>query len=485
MSISYGFYNSVNHDRVYDALDMSRIFDGIINDGVFMNIGTAFAVTKGEGMSVNVGIGRAWFDHTWTFNDAILPLEIDEAELALTRIDAVVLEVDSSDAVRANTIKVITGPVGATPSKPALVNTATVHQHALAYITIDPGDTEIKQANIATAVGTTETPFITGILETLSIDVLMLQWAGEFNEWFATKQSEFDEYEGDIQDAFDAWVDEKKAEIEEYQEEQADAFTTWSTNYKDNFDEWFENLQYVLDGDVAGNLQDQISGTTVEVWSGGSSFKPLNDKLMDSSGVCVTPEGKTLKEAIADGSIGGGGRTLTQAEYDALSDYEKAHGTYYIEDGANEDGYDSTHVWYKNGTVYGALNDLNSNLTDYDFSQTSMSPTNFKDMIQQILEKVFPNTVTLTGKFIWATSGSYVIYNGTQYTSSGADIVIPNVATFRYDNGAKWTVTATKNGHIDVTNANPTSVNLVANIPTQIQMCVGQADSIMTMELQL
>ena len=39
MTVSYGFYNSLNGDRKYNARHMSMIFDGIIRDGVFMSIG--------------------------------------------------------------------------------------------------------------------------------------------------------------------------------------------------------------------------------------------------------------------------------------------------------------------------------------------------------------------------------------------------------------------------------------------------------------
>ena len=34
MSVTYGFYNSLNGDRRYDANQMSAIFDGLIIDGV-------------------------------------------------------------------------------------------------------------------------------------------------------------------------------------------------------------------------------------------------------------------------------------------------------------------------------------------------------------------------------------------------------------------------------------------------------------------
>ena len=39
MALTYGFYNSLNGDRKYNAMDISRLFDGLIKDGVFMSIG--------------------------------------------------------------------------------------------------------------------------------------------------------------------------------------------------------------------------------------------------------------------------------------------------------------------------------------------------------------------------------------------------------------------------------------------------------------
>lgn len=101
MSVTYGFYNSLNGDRKYNAEQVSSLFDGLIIDGVFASVGTAFAVKATTGITVNVGIGKAWFNHTWTLNDSILPLEAPEAEVLLDRIDAVVLEVDATESVRA------------------------------------------------------------------------------------------------------------------------------------------------------------------------------------------------------------------------------------------------------------------------------------------------------------------------------------------------------------------------------------------------
>ena len=195
MAVTYGFYDSLNHDRLYNAQQMSAIFDGIINDGVFMSVGNQFHTVAGTGMQVIVKSGRAWFDSTWTLNDAEYPLSIDAADVLLTRIDAVVLEVNSEVATRANTIKVVKGTPASTPAKPTLTNTATIHQHALAYVTVAKNTTAITNSMIEIVVGKTETPYVTAILQTTDITDLFNKWENDFQVWFETVRSTLD---GDV-----------------------------------------------------------------------------------------------------------------------------------------------------------------------------------------------------------------------------------------------------------------------------------------------
>jgi hypothetical protein len=161
MAVTYGFYNSVAGDRTYNAEQFSAIFDGIITDGVFEAIGDGLVVTDGSGMNVIVGEGKAWFNHTWTVNDAALTLLLADSDLVLSRIDAVVLEVNASNAVRANTIKVLTGTPASSPVEPTLTNTSEIHQHPLAYIAVGAGVSEILPANITDLIGTYLCPFVT------------------------------------------------------------------------------------------------------------------------------------------------------------------------------------------------------------------------------------------------------------------------------------------------------------------------------------
>lgn len=185
MALTSGFFNSKNHDRLYDATQISTLFEGLINDGVYQGVGHIFKVSASNGMNVTVDTGRAWFNNTWTRNDALIVLTVPTAEQVLKRIDAVVIEVNSLETVRNNTIKIVKGTPASNPSKPSLTKNDDVHQYPLAYITVDPNITVITQQKIQNAVGTSACPFVTGIIDTLDIDDLIAQWSSEFNVLFA------------------------------------------------------------------------------------------------------------------------------------------------------------------------------------------------------------------------------------------------------------------------------------------------------------
>lgn len=188
MSVSYGFYNSVNHDRKYDAIQISRIFDGIITDGVYHSIGEAFSVNHNSGLTVNVSSGRAWFDHTWTYNDAIIVLQHNAAHQVYDRIDAVVLQVNETS--RTNSIIVKEGTASSSPSKPSMTDSDVIHEHPLAYVTIRANATDIASKDINYVVGTSECPFVAGVQNGVDIDVLVRNWTDEFDALFVKLENQ-------------------------------------------------------------------------------------------------------------------------------------------------------------------------------------------------------------------------------------------------------------------------------------------------------
>lgn len=257
MSVTSGFFNSLNGDRKYNAEQMSAIFDGIINDGILANIGTAFTISALSGNTITVGIGRAWFNSTWVYNDAILPITAEDSEVLLDRYDAVVIEVDRSDSVRAGDIKIIEGTPSSSPSYPTMESSTYVHQYPLAYIYRAGGSSEITQANITSMIGTSRCPYVTGILQVQNIDNIVAQWYAEWYQWFTLLTSESTT---DI----DAWIGEQQTA----------------------FNEWFSGLQDILDEDVAASLAARILALETR-WDVLAKKHSVYREILDSDGNAI------------------------------------------------------------------------------------------------------------------------------------------------------------------------------------------------------
>lgn len=281
MAVTYGFYNALNHDRLYDAIQMSSIFDGIIRDGIFSTIGDTMIVTAPEdGMYVNVGSGRAWFNHTWTLNDTAYPIEAEVAEVVLDRIDAVILEVNSSAEVRANSIKFLKGTPSSNPVKPTLTHNAEVNQYALAYVRIRAGQTTIFQSDIENAVGTDETPFITGVLQQVSIETLLKQWEAEFNTYFTN-------FQNTSTTEFNNWLATK---VSEYTAWFAQMQTDMDSNFNE-FDAWFQRMKDQLSQDAAGHLQAQIDALSEAAKKGSVVTVTTTDPTLFGKNVTISKTG--------------------------------------------------------------------------------------------------------------------------------------------------------------------------------------------------
>lgn len=224
MAITYGFYNSLDGDRKYYAKQVSKIVDSLVIDGVFMHIDQHLNVKQGTGMQVLVEPGFAWFNHTWTQNDADYSLAIEEADILQPRIDAVVLEVNEAVSARENSIKIVKGTPNLDPQKPALTNDKELHQYPLAYVTVAVGATEITNSNIENRIGLDDCPFVTGVLEGINITTLVQEWEAQFNDWFKTLEGTLS---GDVAGNLLAMIQELKRHVL-YKYSATFRFDSWS-----------------------------------------------------------------------------------------------------------------------------------------------------------------------------------------------------------------------------------------------------------------
>lgn len=296
MSFASGFFNSVDHDRLYDATDISRLFDGLIQDGIFASIGDCLVVKQSNQMNVTVGTGRAWFNHTWSYNDALYPVTIPPSEILMDRIDAVVLEINSVESVRANSIKLIKGTPSSTPAKPVLTNTKEVHQYPLAYVTVGKEVTSIRQADIENCVGTSACPFVTGILEVISIEQLIPQWKDILNRFVEENTANFNTWMNGEKQDYQAWLTAAKKEITDWQATSKSDYQKWYDSIKNGYDQWFATIKAAYDANWSTFQQwEKVSQTEFDKW-----FENIKNKFEDDLGAKLTLETEKLgKEKVS------------------------------------------------------------------------------------------------------------------------------------------------------------------------------------------
>ena len=160
---SFGFYNSKDHDRKYNATHFGKMFDGIIQDGVFgaapQPLNTMFNVEpKNEpNLQITLNPGKAWLMHTWNILDSKTTVKFNAAQANRKRTDALVIEVNNNytdlegSLPRTNAIKIVEGsPVLATNAQnvpPVLTQVwnanqteRRIWQYPIAYITVYGSD---------------------------------------------------------------------------------------------------------------------------------------------------------------------------------------------------------------------------------------------------------------------------------------------------------------------------------------------------------
>lgn len=171
MSIRCGFFNSVNNDRKYDAEDMGKIFEGVINDGVFYNYKdkngnkNRFKVEKvNNAMQIKVLEGKAWFFNRYFEVTEPEILTLKNGDLS-DRIDAVCIKIDSTIGGRVGSLYIEKGTPNSNPVNPTISNTDTEKYIPIAYITVPAGATSSNNISIESNVGTDECPWATTTLD--------------------------------------------------------------------------------------------------------------------------------------------------------------------------------------------------------------------------------------------------------------------------------------------------------------------------------
>lgn len=166
--LTYGFFNSVNGDRKYNAETMSDMFKGLISDGIYKSVGDSFVVGATSGLTLSVGSGRAVVSERWVENDATITITLNAAHVTLNRYTAIVLRRDLTN--RQVSLVMIDGTPAANPTKPDIVRNDTLYDICLAYVYVGAGANTITGSNISDARGDADVCGYVHLLVSSSLD---------------------------------------------------------------------------------------------------------------------------------------------------------------------------------------------------------------------------------------------------------------------------------------------------------------------------
>lgn len=411
MSLTGGFFNSKDHDRRYNAESISRLFDGIIEDGVYETYGDKFIVRQASGMDVTIGSGRAWFDHCWIHNDTKYRISIDSSEVVLDRLDTIVIDVDHSTSVRAVSFKVVRGIPASSPVAAELVNEEDHKQHPICRILVKAGATEITDANITNLVGTSECPFVIGVLKVLKADELLAQWASDYSQWKAANDNDFKKWQASEEAAFMEWLSDLTGSIDPGSDVATQIITELNNikmRYKavtiapsdwESCDETFNGLTYHAKKNIPViGVTENATACWLEITSGAAlyqealvsglgSFTIYSEKAEEvdmhfriwfigkaDSGDPTPTQLDEITTTLTElsGKVGKGGRDISKEAYEALSEEDKMNGTdYYVyDDDEGEEGMQTAStIIYEDSdgskrSVQNELDWINSNLSN-------------------------------------------------------------------------------------------------------------------------
>lgn len=188
MAQKYGFFNSVDGDRKYDADDIGNYFLKLISDGVFATPATAMQVTATSGMTVSVAAGWGFIKCKYINNTAAAQFTLAAADVVLNRIDRVVIRLDKDNRTMSLAIK--QGTAASTPTAPALTRQSSgIWELSLAQIYVGAGVTSITQANITDErANTSLCGYVTGLIDQIDTTNLFEQYNNAFWTWFNNVQ---------------------------------------------------------------------------------------------------------------------------------------------------------------------------------------------------------------------------------------------------------------------------------------------------------
>ena len=194
--LKYGFFNSVNKDRLYNASDMEKVFNLIVSNGIIANenglsdsLKVKYNQTIDGEIQLKVCAGNGIFGGHWMEMTADEILIVPTPHTQYERIDSIVIRVDETE--RNITLKYLQGEAAENPVAPSIQRSNTIKEYRLANISVAANTTAITQSNITDTRPSADCGVVTNLLQNSDISSTYSQWESQFREFLAERGAEF------------------------------------------------------------------------------------------------------------------------------------------------------------------------------------------------------------------------------------------------------------------------------------------------------
>lgn len=216
--VNAGFFDAINEDRTYSAEDMNRPYQRIICNGVFATRkGQASndlqVFTADNGMNIIVSKGEAIIGDKWFENPSDLMITISQNPELLTRIDSIVAQMDKTQGGRAGSIVYRQGTASSNPVHPDINTEEDIFEMRLADIRISSSCVKITQDLITDCRGSSECPWITGLIDQVDTSTLFAQYQGWLNKVTAEGEIDLENQKEQFETMFHEWLQTVQDEI--------------------------------------------------------------------------------------------------------------------------------------------------------------------------------------------------------------------------------------------------------------------------------
>ena len=301
MAENYSFFNSKDHDRVYNARHWADYFFPLFKSGVFN--GDLQVVANG-GMTVKIKSGYAWIDgYGYHLTDGLV-VDLETASGNMNRADSIVIRLDLTNRWIKAFCKTGSYYAGAgVPPAPEI--TATIHEIVISHISIAAGVTEITQDMITdTRMDGDICGWVCGAVDQIDFsqiktqfDTFFANYEEEIRTQYGLYMQDIDRLETQGQDRYDSmdreftnYENQQKENITKWQQDEKEYLDAWISAVQTEYFAWLDRIKDILDENAAGHLQNEVDNLTVDAFNRYYGLQAQETLFLDDGSIKTTNE---------------------------------------------------------------------------------------------------------------------------------------------------------------------------------------------------